>query len=323
MDEGIKKRLGWIKLYRELGDAGFVCRKCGISRPTLRKWLKRYEELGEKGLEEQSRRPNRSPAKKVETEQEQWILVLRRERKLGVRRIQHELVRLHDCHLSLATIQKVLNRNQVQRLHRPRRKRQYKRYEKDLPGERVQLDTVKIAPGIYQYTAVDDYSRFLVAEIYQRANAKNTLEFLEFLLDAYSVPIQRIQTDRGGEFMAEEVQNWLKSHTIKYRPNKPGSPHLNGKVERVQRTMLDEFYSAADLNSPDLASALGEWILHYNYQRIHGSLGTTPIERFCKKSAAAPTWEEISEQYDPEKERLHVRDYALDQRLAQAQSGPQ
>jgi len=46
------------------------------------------------------------------------------------------------------------------------------------------------------------------------------------------------------------------------------------------------------------------------------------MERFCKKSGEAPTWDEISEQYDSEKERLQVRDYALDQRLAQAQSGP-
>ena len=140
-------------------------------------------------------------------------------------------------------------------------KREYKRYEKELPGERVQLDTsVKIAPGIYQYTAIDDFL-FLVASIYPRISAKNTVDFLEFVLDAYTVPIQRIQTDRGGEFMAEEVQNWLKDHSIKFRPNKPGSPHLNGKVERVQRTMLEEFYSATDRKSTELENALGEWVL--------------------------------------------------------------
>ena len=87
--------------------------------------------------------------------------------------------------------------------------------------------------------------------------------------------------------------------------------------------MLEAFNSAADINRQELASAFGEWIIHDNDQRVHGSLSTTPMERFCKKSAEAPTWDEISEQYDPEKERLHVRDYAVDQRLAQAQSGPQ
>src|SRR5271157_3841863 len=31
-----KTRLVWLKLYEETGDAGLVCRRCGISRPTLR-----------------------------------------------------------------------------------------------------------------------------------------------------------------------------------------------------------------------------------------------------------------------------------------------
>ncbi|WP_435370220.1 helix-turn-helix domain-containing protein, partial [Acinetobacter indicus] len=30
--------------FRSIVDAGLVCRRCGISRPTLRKWWKRYSE---------------------------------------------------------------------------------------------------------------------------------------------------------------------------------------------------------------------------------------------------------------------------------------
>jgi len=302
-------------MYEETGDAGFTCRKCGISRPTLRKWYRRYKQYGETGLASKSRKPLHTPNQKVFTEQDNWIIEIRKERRLGARGIQHEMARLHDSHFSLATIHKVLQRHKTPLLHRLRREKKFKRYEKKLPGERVQLDTVKIAPGIYQYTAVDDYSRFLVAAIYSRSNAKNTIDFLELLLDAFVVPIQYIQTDRGAEFMAEEVQTWLKEHNIKYRPNKPGSPHLNGKVERVQRTALDEFYSGADLKSPILESELGEWVMYYNYQRIHGSFGTTPMERFAKKIDEAPFWEEVSSRYDPQKERFRVQDYALDQQL--------
>ena len=58
MEKLQKTRLGWIKLYQEVKDAGIVCRRCGISRPTLRKWVKRYEERGEEGLKELSRRPH-------------------------------------------------------------------------------------------------------------------------------------------------------------------------------------------------------------------------------------------------------------------------
>ncbi len=46
MDKLQKTRLDWIKLYQEVKDAGIVCSRCGISRPTLRKWLKRYAEEG-------------------------------------------------------------------------------------------------------------------------------------------------------------------------------------------------------------------------------------------------------------------------------------
>jgi hypothetical protein len=43
MDQIQKIRLNYIKLYQELGNAGLVCLRCGISRPTLRKWLERYD----------------------------------------------------------------------------------------------------------------------------------------------------------------------------------------------------------------------------------------------------------------------------------------
>jgi len=43
---------------------------------------------------------------------------------------------------------------------------------------------------------------------------------------------------------------------IKFRPNKPGSPHLNGKVERSQKTDLEEFYPTVDLNENNLEDLL-------------------------------------------------------------------
>ena len=60
MELKIKARLKWVQLYEETGDAGFVCRRCGISRPTLRKWSRRFKELGIEGLRSRSRRPHGS-----------------------------------------------------------------------------------------------------------------------------------------------------------------------------------------------------------------------------------------------------------------------
>ena len=79
MDAEARTRLGWIRPYEQVGDAGLVCRRCGISRPTLRKWWRRYQAEGEAGLGARSHRPHRSPGRKVLAEQEELILRLRRD----------------------------------------------------------------------------------------------------------------------------------------------------------------------------------------------------------------------------------------------------
>ncbi len=227
-------RLGWIKLDEEIGNAGVACRRCGISRPTLRKWWRRYQAQGTAGLEEQSRRPHRSPGRKVLEREEGLILQLRRERKLGLQRLRIELIRSHGLRLTLDTLHKVLVRHGLNRPpHGPKLKRKgTKRYSRPVPGDRVQLDPCKSAPGLDQYTAIDDCSRWQVLGVYPNRNAASTLDFLKRVRADMPFPVQRIQTDRGGEFYAYEVQCRLRDWRIKFRPNRPRAPHLNGKVER-------------------------------------------------------------------------------------------
>ncbi len=127
------------------------------------------------------------------------------------------------------------------------------------------MDTCKIAPGIYQYTAVDDCSRWRVLEIYKRRAATNTLHFLDMVLEQFPFPVQRIQTDRGLEFFAEKAQLKMMKLGIKFRPNKPASPHLNGKVKRSQKTDLEEFYAITDLSDFEtLREELAQWQFFYN-----------------------------------------------------------
>lgn len=57
MEKEVRQRLQWVKLYEESGDAGLVCRRCGITRSTLRKWWKRYQIQSIEGLKSQSRPP--------------------------------------------------------------------------------------------------------------------------------------------------------------------------------------------------------------------------------------------------------------------------
>lgn len=290
MNKEIRQRLKWIELYEETKNAGLVCRRCGISRPTLRKWLKRYKENGLDGLQDVSKRPHTSPNAKINHQVEEWILSLRKDRKLGARRIQNELLREHSVQLSLASIHKVLTRHDVKPIVFQRKKKDFIRYQRPIPGDRVQMDTCKIAPGIYQYTAIDDCSRYRVLDVFNRRSAANTLIFIDKVIEEMPFPIQRIQTDRGTEFFAEKVQRKLMDYGIKFRPNKPGSPHLNGKVERSQRTDKEEFYSTVNLNLDELKNeTLPEWQHYYNWQRAHGSLkGKTPMDIVCERLEQAP-----------------------------------
>ena len=74
MNREIQQRLVWVKLFEETNNAGLVCRRCGISRPTLRKWWKRYSEQGIDGLSSHSKCPLKSPNTKINAELEALIL---------------------------------------------------------------------------------------------------------------------------------------------------------------------------------------------------------------------------------------------------------
>jgi transposase InsO family protein len=260
------------------------------ARPTLRKWWRRYRAEGEAGLEARSHRPHRSPNRKVFAEQEALILGLRRERKLGIKMLRNELARRHGLRLALDTIHKVLVRHGENRLQRPRLRRKGTRgYSRPVPGDRVQMDTCKIAAGLYQYTAIDDCSRWQVLGVFPRRTAANTLAFLDHVAAEVPFPVQRVQTDRGQEFFAYEVQDRLRDRRIKFRPNRPRAPHLNGKslprtrsgVERVQRTALEEFWSTVDPRDPDLAAHLAAWQGFYNCSSERTSRYVIDAKKLC------------------------------------------
>jgi transposase InsO family protein len=142
------------------------------------------------------------------------------------------------------------------------------------------------------------------------------LLFIDKCVEEFPFPIQRVQTDRGREFFDLRVQDRLKEFCIKLRLNKPRSPHLNGKVERSQKTDLDEFYTMVNLKDPNLPDRLQEWLHYYNWERGHGSLhDQTPMERYFLLSEKTPFSDEVEAAYDPEKERTQDPNYQVDLKL--------
>jgi transposase InsO family protein len=313
MDREFNTRRQWIEYYLKVNNVELVCRRCGISRPTLCKWLKRYNQHGLIGLQSRSRRSFHSPNRKIFSKDIEMIQSLRCHWKIGARRIQNELYRNSNLKISLASIHKVLTALQVKPLKRIHRFKKYKRYSRSIPGECVQMDTCKIMAGLYQYTAIDDCSRYKVISIYPRRSANNTIKFLDEVIEETPFPIQRIQTDRGKEFFAINVQEKMMDYCIKFRPIKPRSPHLNGKVERTQLTDLEEFYTTVDIKDPELFLRLKKWQHYYNWFRSHGGLnGKTPTEKCHELLTQTPYLDEVLESYDITRERIQEQNYYID-----------
>lgn len=301
----LRARREWVAFWLKTRDAGLTCRRFGISAPTLRKWRKRFEESGEQGLVSQSHRPHRIPETKVTPEIEAIILDLRKNRLLGPKGIRREMLRLHQFSLSTSTIWKTLHRHGISRLRPDKRPTKYKRYNRPVPGDRVQMDTCKIAKHLYQFTAIDDCTRMRVLGLYTSRSGKNAVHFLqEKVLAQFPFPVQRIQTDCGLEFLDMNFQDALRENCIKFRLNRPYSPHLNGKVERSHRTDRMEFWPTVDRakGRPFMEEEQSAWQRFYNEERTHYSLSRTPHERFEETRHLVPTADAVRAGFDPLRE---------------------
>lgn len=290
-------RLIWVRTCERTGDAGLTCGRCGVSRPTLRTRRRRRQAEGEAGLVDRSRRRRlNSRRRRAPAPLEQLIVKLRKGRKPGVGRLRIERQRLHGVRLAIDTIHKALCRRGLNRLKRPRliRKR-WKRRARPAPGDRARTDVGEIGPGLRQYAAIDDRSRYQAVGLVPNRSAMSTLAFLDQVVEETPGSIQRIQTDRGRELFACKAQDKLRAWSITFRPIRPRSPHLNGKVERVRRTALEEFRPTVDLEDPALEAKLAERRRFHNREGPHDSLGGgAPIHRRSDPPALRSTGSAIA-----------------------------
>lgn len=293
-----RKRLAMLRHYEEVtGNVAKTCRYYGICRMTFYKWQHRYQELGLEGLKDRSRRPHHCP-RSTKIEVLAKLLYLRQTYHFGPDKIAMYLDRYHDVQISKAGVYRILKRLQLNRLPQNQRYRsheeKWKRYEKPEPGHRIQLD-VKFLERIkgarkryYQYTAIDDCTRLRVLKIYERANQRTSIQFVDYALSRLPFRAQVIQTDNGGEFQGQFHWHVLDKG-IQHVYIKPRRPRLNGKVERSHRIDNDEFYRMLDGividDSALFDEKLREWENFYNYSRPHGALGgQTPYERFRERA---------------------------------------
>ncbi len=284
--------------------AAHVAAEMGVSRTTAYKWLGRYRAEGVAGLTDRSSRPRRTPTR-TDPATEALIVALRRDRRLGPARIAGIVG------VPASTVHRVLTRHGMPRLawlDRPSGE-PVRRYERARPGELVHVDVKKIgrlrdgggwrvhgrdslerrrarsgARVGYEYVhcAIDDHTRLAYAEIHPDERAQTCADFLRRAAAWFASHgidrIEKVMTDNALAYRRSAA--WRDAltdicadatFTRRYRPQ------TNGKAERFNRTLLEEWaYARPFTSGDDRAAALPSWLHTYNHHRTHTALGGHP-----------------------------------------------
>jgi transposase InsO family protein len=273
----------------------------GVSRATAYKWVLRHREGGVAALDDRSSRPRCSP-RRTPPDLESAICTLRRRRKFGPARIGYELG------IAPSTVHRVLARHGLSRLawmDRPTG-RVIRRYERARPGELVHLDVKKLgrlrdgggwrvhgraatsrgrdATRVgyeYVHSTVDDHSRLAYSEILSDETGPSCAAFFERAIRFYrdhQIHVERVLTDNALAYRTGfDFHRVLDEHGIGHRLIRRYRPQTNGKVERYNRTLLDEWaYASPFTSGAERKDALRGWLEEYNYHRPHHAIGGKP-----------------------------------------------
>jgi transposase InsO family protein len=277
----------------------------GVSRQTAYKWLRRFHDEGVPGLVDRTSAPRRCPHR-LDPDVVATIVAARLETLYGPHRLAYELGRPRS------TIYGVLRREQLSRLSfidRPTRT--VVRYERARPGELLHVDVkklgriregggwkmhgremgrtgemVRVKVGYdYLHVAVDDNSRVAFVQALADEKAPTCAQFVRDAAAYFAsqgVTIERVMTDNARNYTPSTVfKKALIDLGIGHRRTRLYRPQTNGKAERFNRTLLEEFaYKTLFTSNDQRLQALGPWLDSYNGARPHTAIGgLTPLER--------------------------------------------
>jgi transposase InsO family protein len=279
----------------------------GVDRRTLHRWLVRYASDGLAALADKSSKPDRCPHQMAPVIEARIVELRRGHPGWGPRTILSKLRRELEAPPSRAAIYRCLVRHRlIQPKPRRRRRDDYKRWERSRSMELWQIDVmggVRLNSGIQLsvVTGIDDHSRYcVIAKLVERATARPVCNALLEALNRHGIP-EQILTDNGKVFtgrLGRKPANVLfdricLNNGIRHLLTAPYSPTTTGKIERLHKTMRKEFFSQNNFETiEELQSALDAWVVDYNNEREHQSLGDVPpIRRF--ELAAQPSFEVI------------------------------
>jgi transposase InsO family protein len=302
--------LGRLRLASLIVVDGWSVRRAAerfqCSPSTAAKWAARLRS-GEP-LEDRSSRPRRSPTK-TSRRLEHRIVALRFTRRWGPHRIGYHLG------VNRSTVERVLARYQMPKLvyldqatGLPVRRIKAVRYERAAPGELVHVDIKKqgrIPDGgghrtlgrtignrnnkkhgrgySFLHHAVDDHSRLAYSEILEDERQETAAGFWvranAFFTNA-GITVTSVMTDNGSCYRSKAFATAL-GIGVTHRFTRPYRPQTNGKVERFNRTLAQEWAYASTYSTDEARAAeYPRWLHHYNHHRPHTGIGgQTPAQR--------------------------------------------
>ena len=293
---------GRLRLARCVIDDGWPLRRAAerfqVSPTTAARWARRYRQHGAAGMADRSSRPRLSPARTPQRA-ERRIIKLRVARRWGPARIAFRLG------LASSTVHRVLVRYHCPPLaHLDRASgRRVRRYERAAPGELVHVDIKKLgnipdggghkvlgraagrknrsgAGYSYLHTAIDDHSRLAYSEILADERKDTAAAFwgrAQAFFTAAGITIQRVMTDNGSCYKSFTWRDALAQAGIAHKRIRPYRPQTNGKAERFNRTLLEEWaYAQPYRSEAERRAAFDTWLHTYNHHRGHTALGGHP-----------------------------------------------
>jgi len=308
----VGRRLVVDRVLRDGWPAATVAEAMGVSRATVSKWVRRFCEEGVEGLEDRSSRPGSYP-RAVSPQVVRRVVMLRVRRRWGPHRISWV------TGIPRSTVYKVLCRVGLNRLDRIDRttRRPIRRYERSRPGELLHIDVKKLARipdgggwkirgrnrhtktaknrGVgydYLHVAVDDHSRVAYVEAHPNDKDTTAAGFLDRVTEWFSdhgVTVSEVLTDNAFCYRhSQAFHNTADNHGITRHRTRPYRPQTNGKAERFNRTLLEEWaYHQAYTSNQQRLDRLTRWLDTHNQCRPHGGLGGHPPATRLKQ----PPWE--------------------------------
>lgn len=189
--------------------------------------------------------------------------------------------------VSFSSVRRTIAKHHLQRVRLYGKKywRKYnpKRPIPEHPGDLVEVDTVYLVNNfggkdLFVTNIIDVYSRATYSVVDHKYGQTSTANAVLAAQKYLGFKFRMVQCDNGREFGALFKQ-LLDKHHIAVRHTRVRRPNDNAHIERFNRTMRDELigpYTGRTLR--DITKSIKEYLVYYNYARIHTTLGTTPMQ---------------------------------------------